>query len=440
MNLPSFVKTRRPRPGRITRQQLCVSVRRFMIVLFGVVCWKTWTTTLPLQIATSLTTAASIVEPIHYEPPTTVTTIPGGQGSLQTLSRITTVTDSDINSINSTTASSTTTAPDTSPTTTTTTSPTADYDIGLSFLPQSSNQNWQIWNASSTAPLYNNRGWRCEWLQYTRPELNNQSAEICGHTDRDIVSQRIQQTQQWDCCGAVRVQYHAAVQDYTNSRRQYRVLPVHIEIGANIGACVVELLLSDPDIHVVAFEPYPTNLFRLTSTLLRNPDFHKRVTVFPIGLGSRNSTVRMAVEQDHNYGSARIQGPVVSTNTAVKTNKGTAVTNNGDDEQHHTVTVERLDNVLAISDPNSLVASIKADVQGFECKVLSGMPMLLPRVARIVTELDHGPLKQQGCSGAGLMKRLSQHHSRPRWIRGNGKLQPIGDKLPANVNVVAIKL
>ena len=49
---------------------------------------------------------------------------------------------------------------------------------------------------------------------------------------------------------------------------QAGALGVYLDIGANIGACIMTMLLAS-DAFIVAFEPNPANLFRLTSTLLK---------------------------------------------------------------------------------------------------------------------------------------------------------------------------
>ena len=58
-------------------------------------------------------------------------------------------------------------------------------------------------------------------------------------------------------------------------------------VGANLGACVFEMLFSVPDVLIVAVEPQPLNVFRLTSTLSQlDWEKRKRVVVFPVALGS----------------------------------------------------------------------------------------------------------------------------------------------------------
>ena len=66
---------------------------------------------------------------------------------------------------------------------------------------------------------------------------------------------------------------------------------IYFEIGANIGSCVMEMLLSTDDAKIVAFEPHPRNQFVLKSTIKRLPqELQRRVAFFPIGLGDVSTT------------------------------------------------------------------------------------------------------------------------------------------------------
>ena len=65
-----------------------------------------------------------------------------------------------------------------------------------------------------------------------------------------------------------------------------------VDVGANIGACTMQVLMAFPKVKVVAFEPQHENLIRLTSTLSKLPPQHrKRIVVYPIGLSDMTSTV-----------------------------------------------------------------------------------------------------------------------------------------------------
>eukprot|EP00966_Prymnesium_polylepis_P181525 4204620-Prymnesium_polylepis.1 len=65
-------------------------------------------------------------------------------------------------------------------------------------------------------------------------------------------------------------------QDHSKGRLGGDKLDVVVEVGANIGACTLQLLLHT-NATVLAFEPSPLNLFHLTESLHRtalgNPSF-----------------------------------------------------------------------------------------------------------------------------------------------------------------------
>jgi hypothetical protein len=71
-----------------------------------------------------------------------------------------------------------------------------------------------------------------------------------------------------------------------------------LEVGGNIGACSMEVLLRT-DAKLIIFEPSFTNLYYLTRTLQaahrHSPhlDLAHRVVVFPIGLGNESSSTEL---------------------------------------------------------------------------------------------------------------------------------------------------
>ena len=74
---------------------------------------------------------------------------------------------------------------------------------------------------------------------------------------------------------------------------------VLLEVGANIGACTVELLLRTRA-KIVALEPSPVNLFYLTRNLKllarRYPMVARRVVVLPVGAGVQSRTGTIVID------------------------------------------------------------------------------------------------------------------------------------------------
>jgi FkbM family methyltransferase len=117
---------------------------------------------------------------------------------------------------------------------------------------------------------------------------------------------------------------------------------VYMDIGANIGACVMQVLFTT-NATILAFEPNPRNLFRLTSTLINLPEELKnRVTLFPVALGDEPSTTSI------------VTSPVNAGNTQVRRSAGEKLKASPGEEsaggaslEARDIPVERLDNLLS---------------------------------------------------------------------------------------------
>jgi FkbM family methyltransferase len=115
----------------------------------------------------------------------------------------------------------------------------------------------------------------------------------------DHVSKQLALHGRWRDCKALVREWHKSGSDYRDN--------VAVELGANIGACTLELLLLT-NASVAAFEPSPVNLFYLTRTLsklaARWPSIARRVAIFPIGAGDATGRLQMSHE-DGNLGNSR---------------------------------------------------------------------------------------------------------------------------------------
>jgi hypothetical protein len=77
----------------------------------------------------------------------------------------------------------------------------------------------------------------------------------------------------------------AAAAAATTTTAAQRLLVSTWILELNIGACVMQVFVTR-GASVAAFEPNPSNLFRLSSRLLNLPeDLKSRVTLFPVTLG-----------------------------------------------------------------------------------------------------------------------------------------------------------
>ena len=182
---------------------------------------------------------------------------------------------------------------------------------------------------------------------------------------------------------------------------------IFVDIGANIGSCTLELLLTT-DAHIVAFEPSATNLHYLTHTLTRaaqaDPSIAGRVVVLPVGAAAKASEERIYLQQG-NLGASSIGIP--------DTRMG--VLEVGISGVEH-VFLEKIDELFPAGLGN--VGLIKMDVQGYECGVLQGMPKLLASglVETVTLEVDDSKMLPHNCTGGMLFDLL-------REARAFGKLE-----------------
>jgi FkbM family methyltransferase len=172
----------------------------------------------------------------------------------------------------------------------------------------------------------------------------------------------------------------------------------HFEIGANIGACVMQILLTTPDfVQVVAFEPNPKNLFCLTTTLMRLPlKLRRRVILFPVALGAEmaNSTIHMSIG---NYGNS-----VVSKEIEVDNLKYL---------EPVPIQVEVMDDLIDSSEEQVFqVGVMKMDIQGYECYAMRGMHGLLAKTYQIKFETDNRLLGVfDSCSSDILFSQMREN-------------------------------
>jgi FkbM family methyltransferase len=160
-----------------------------------------------------------------------------------------------------------------------------------------------------------------------------------------------------------------------------------LELGANIGACTMEVLLLT-SARVVAFEPSPVNLFHLTRSLrwaaAARASLLQRVVVLPVGIG--DSAMRsVIVSEAGNLGNSRIASS--AQDRPVQT------------VPSQTVDVYPLDTLFPEVPLTMPVYLMKLDIQGFECRALRGASALLLSggVHRVAAETSK-MLKQQKCS------------------------------------------
>lgn len=234
---------------------------------------------------------------------------------------------------------------------------------------RNSGQGWQVVKFQE---MKESNGFDCVWTRFT--SSSRKSAQMCIYpTAKDrYVSGMIQSSGRWMDCDILPKLWNQS---------KHKETSIYLEIGANIGSCVMEMLLST-DAKIVAFEPHPMNVYKIQQTMAKMDDeYKKRLKLYPIGLGSQTSKSTIYA------GEANMGNSVVGTfvkdweeQTAPK-------------QFQFGVNIERLDSILLH------IPLIKMDVQGFECNVMAGMS---PEIAKAVETIkfEHGKrfLEAQNCN------------------------------------------
>lgn len=209
--------------------------------------------------------------------------------------------------------------------------------------------SWKIVDWSNPITKEEEEKFKCDFVKFTST-ASGRNAEMCVHSFSDTVSNSIKRKGHWGDCNQLSKMW--------NEKAQHSDKSVYVEIGANIGSCVMEMLLGT-DAKIIAFEPHPMNLFNLKMSVSKlDASFQERLRLVPIGLGqeSASSTIFSAT---NNMGNSVI-GKIIKD----------ADRQQFDEKLQFTINVERLDSILA----NDITVDLmKMDAQGYECNILEGM-------------------------------------------------------------------
>lgn len=258
---------------------------------------------------------------------------------------------------------------------------------------------WKIWDKTSILSSVD-ESIRCKWVQYkTRLRVSGKNkiartTPIClphekNHDRNDgIVNEIISKGVSSKCSDTVKL---FGDRHHHSTKNKESISPlIFIEVGANIGDCVIHVLLAT-EAKIIIFEPNARNLFYMTSSLLvLDETLRSRVTLFPIALGQTSRTYQF-----------------VPTNN--RGNNTTFTQNDLSEEKSlpNVVYVEPLDAILRNS---SRISLLRISTGGSECEVLRGMHGLMNSVDTIQFELS--PKKQLGnnCTNSILFNMLKDSH------------------------------
>lgn len=166
------------------------------------------------------------------------------------------------------------------------------------------------------------------------------------------------------------------------------------DIGANIGSHTLPLArLVGPNGRVVSFEPTAWASERLRQNLALNPDLAKRVDTIQAMLAERNDADLPA--------GLPASWPLKSTADVHPELRGRSMTTEG----AHVMTLDAYATAAALG----RVDVMKLDVDGYECRVLTGARHVLHRFRpRIVMELAPYLLEEKGGSLEQLLQILGE--------------------------------
>mmetsp|Transcript_13914 Transcript_13914/g.20763 ORF Transcript_13914/g.20763 Transcript_13914/m.20763 type:complete len:441 (-) Transcript_13914:50-1372(-) len=241
-------------------------------------------------------------------------------------------------------------------------------------------------------------GYKCRWSEFQSTSGN--TAQMCVHDFFDFVSSSINRKKRWNDCDVLPKLWNATKTKSKTTTTATTTTAgtgdnnidgdddddddddgLYVEIGANIGSCVMEMLLST-NANIIAFEPHPRNLFHLRSTISKlHPSLQNRVLIVPTALGGASATSKI-YSAKNNMGNS-VVGRVIKDYETQEIRES----------EQHEISIERLDSILDVdafassssssshthAHHNSSIRLMKMDAQGFECHVLDGMGRVIPQ-------------------------------------------------------------
>jgi len=278
-------------------------------------------------------------------------------------------------------------------------------DLLKSFIKTTKGDGWKILDFNDDSNPHN---FSCDMVDFKSSSGRPTGHRICVHTFPDVISDSIRTNGEWkDCRGLSK--------SWNNEVKSTARYPIYVEVGANIGSCVMEMLYST-DAPIVAFEPSPKNLYPLQKTIQALPQsYQDRVVVFPIALGATKGSDKI-ISASNDMGNSHI---------------GVGMTDSGTFDSKFNIRVERVESVLK---PGYNIALMKLDVSGFECEILKGMGhAFASTVQHIHFDKTDRFLHAHGCTNLLLkLRELGFHiYEGTKEIGPNANLANLGNNLEA---------
>lgn len=267
-----------------------------------------------------------------------------------------------------------------------------------------SGSGWSMWDRQS---IRAHSHVDCQWTDFVPwrnrngvPRMKrNATAQMCTYSKQEdeFVSAQIRNIGHWrDCDALVNMWENSPSKNHPTKDNDDEDGGYFLEIGVNIGACLMEMLLST-NARIIGFEAHPKNAQQVMTTLRAQPkEVRERVAFFPIGIGSEAGEAAIYSEQN---------------------NKGHSVVNNkqhgdldgeGIDATPTSIVLERLDAILpAFEDGTKRFRLIKMDVEGFECRVMDSGRGIFANAGALKTEAAVRWLEGQNCSVDELYGKIA---------------------------------
>merc|ERR1719277_1415486 len=282
---------------------------------------------------------------------------------------------------------------------------------------------------------------QCEWKVTNTPMIKGGTApNMCLRQYADIVSDSVKIHGGWGDCPALGAWWESlpdrssemtcSHQFETCGTPHKGTGKLYVDVGTNIGACLVPMA-SRPDVgSAVSFEPNPANLFYVTNSLIANPTANSKVSLYPVALGDRSDTEPI-FQEPGNAGN-----PVVGENT------------HANPSPVGEVVIRRLDDIFMLNGACApYIHVMKLDAQGYEVKILAGAKNLFQSgaVNAVKFELATDWLMKQGTSSAEYMSTFIQLgyvicHTDSHSVVAQAELQSVACGPPTVQDFVAVRL
>ena len=244
--------------------------------------------------------------------------------------------------------------------------------------------SWELFDWKYPTTDNEEKQFICEMTTFK--SSSGKEAKMCVHAFEDIISDSIRRDGNWRDCNVLSELWNE--QKKKNATDDPLLDYYYVDIGMNIGSCVMEMLL-ETDAKIIAFEPHPLNLYNLKKTISQlDKSYQDRLLLFPIGLGNVTSTSTI-YSASNNMGNSVI-GKIIKD--------GKSLGQKFDAKYQFIIFVERLDSILESNNIHN-IRLMKMDAQGFECKILEGMGSnLASKITMVKFEYAGQHLLGQGCT------------------------------------------